>query len=109
MISRMVKLASSGVLLVGASAVLAQEPAQESEGESAPPQDWTVQVIELGYADAGEVADLLSQILPPTVTVVPYYATNSLIIAGDPAVIGTREGSAVAATLLAEVRAEEQK
>jgi len=109
MISRTAKLVSSGLLLLGASAALAQEPPEESEGESSPPQDWTIQVIELAYADAGEVAELLSQVLPPGVTVVPYYATNSLIIAGDPALIGTREDPGVAATLLAEARADERR
>jgi hypothetical protein len=51
-------------------------------------------VIELGYADAEEVAALLAEILPPGVNVVPYYQTNSLIISGDRALIEslTRDG-----------------
>src|SRR5690606_9985964 len=50
-------------------------------------EDWAVTVIELGYADAEEVAALLSEIVPPGVSVVPYYQTNSLIISGERALV----------------------
>ncbi len=56
------------------------QPADLSEGPVA--EDFAVAVIELGYANAEEVAALLAEILPPGVTVAPYYATNSLIFSG---------------------------
>jgi|SRR5688572_28403739 len=61
--------------------------AQEQGGEAAAVEDWAVTVIELGYADAEEVAALLSKIVPPGITVVPYYQTNSLIISGERALL----------------------
>jgi malonyl CoA-acyl carrier protein transacylase len=48
-------------------------------------------VINLRYADAEEIARVLRELLPATVRVVPYYPTNSVLIAGDPAVIGELE------------------
>jgi type II secretory pathway component GspD/PulD (secretin) len=44
-------------------------------------------LIELEYADAEEIAHVLRQLLPPTVSVVAYSPTNSVLIAGDPAVL----------------------
>src|SRR5690606_28462938 len=61
--------------------------AQEQVDEVPTVEDWTVTVIELGYADAEEVAALLSEIVPPGISVVPYYQTNSLIISGERALV----------------------
>ena|SRR5690606_10038298 len=57
------------------------QPAEAPEERAA--EDFAVAVIELDYANAEEVAALLAEILPPGVTVVPYYATNSLIFSGS--------------------------
>jgi general secretion pathway protein D len=46
-----------------------------------------IKVIPLTYARAGEVAYALSWVAPPSVRIVPYYPTNSLIISGHPAAV----------------------
>jgi general secretion pathway protein D len=51
------------------------------------PEAFTIKVIPLDYARAGELAYTLSWIAPPSVRVVPYYPTNSLIISGHPAAV----------------------
>src|SRR5690606_13346954 len=61
--------------------------AQQEGDEPAAAEDWGMTVIELGYADAEEVAALLAEILPPGVSVTPYYQTNSLIVSGDRALV----------------------
>ena len=48
---------------------------------------FTITVVPLTYAWAGEVASTLSWVAPPSVRIVPYYPTNSLIISGHPAAI----------------------
>ena len=67
------------------SSAFAQQDGAEPEAPAV--EDWGMTVIELGYADAEEVAALLAEILPPGVNVVPYYQTNSLIISGERALI----------------------
>lgn len=62
------------------------EPGVEAPGGET--RDWAIAVVHLDYADAEEVAAVLQQVLPPSVRVVPYYQTNSLIFSGDPALIG---------------------
>ncbi len=52
-----------------------------------PSEAFTIKVVPLDYAQAGELADTLSWIAPPSVRVVPYYPTNSLIISGHPAAV----------------------
>ena len=52
-----------------------------------PTEAFTIRVVPLGYARAGEVAYTLSWVAPPWVRVVPYYPTNSLIISGHPAAV----------------------
>ena len=42
----------------------------------------TIEVVPLTYARAGELAYTLSLVRLPRVRIVPYYATNSLIISG---------------------------
>ena len=44
-------------------------------------------VVPLTYARADELAYTLSMVAPPWVRIVPYYATNSLIISGHPAAV----------------------
>ena len=48
---------------------------------------FTIKVVPLTYARAGEVAYALSWVAPPSVRIVPYYPTNSLIISGHPAAV----------------------
>jgi general secretion pathway protein D len=52
-----------------------------------PPEAFTVKVVPLEHARAGELAYTLSWVAPPSVRVVPYYPTNSLIISGHPAAV----------------------
>jgi type II secretory pathway component GspD/PulD (secretin) len=52
---------------------------------------WTFVVIKLRHADAEHVASVLRELLPPTVRVVAYPPTNSVLISGDPAVMGDIE------------------
>ena len=46
-----------------------------------------IKVVPLNYARADELAYTLSMVAPPWVRIVPYYATNSLIISGHPAAV----------------------
>jgi general secretion pathway protein D len=48
---------------------------------------FTVKVVRLTYARAGEMAYTLSWVAPPSVRIVPHYPTNSLIISGHPAAV----------------------
>ena len=66
-------------------------PAAFSQSPDTPETEpgWTIAVIKLHYANAEEVAFVLEAVLPPTVRIVPYPPTNSLIISGDPAIIGS--------------------
>ncbi len=53
----------------------------------APDRSFTIEVLPLKYAWAGELAYTLSWVAPPSVRIVPYYPTNSLVISGDPAAV----------------------
>lgn len=76
-----------------ASRAFAQPAAPESGREAAAAESaCTFVVIKLRYADAEHVASVLRELLPSTVRVVPYQPTNSVLISGDPAVIGDIEG-----------------
>jgi general secretion pathway protein D len=55
--------------------------------DQVPFEAFTIKVVPLDYARAGELAYTLSWIAPPSVRVVPYYPTNSLIISGHPAAV----------------------
>lgn len=57
--------------------------AQQGDDPAAAPENWGVTVIELDYANADELAAVLADMLPPGLSVRPYYRTNSLIISGD--------------------------
>jgi len=48
---------------------------------------FTITVVPLTYARAGEVAYALSWVAPPSVRIVPYYPTNNLITSGHPAAV----------------------
>ena len=48
---------------------------------------FSITVVPLTYALAAEVAYALSSVAPPSVRIVPYYPTNSLIISGHPAAV----------------------
>lgn len=82
MIHRKVLLAGIFLGSFGAFAVHAQQ-AEEAPFGGVAPEEWGVEVVELGFANAEEVAALLVEILPPGISVTPYYATNSLIFSGD--------------------------
>jgi general secretion pathway protein D len=55
--------------------------------EPGAPEGFAVKVLPLRHARAGELAYTLSRIAPPSVRVVPYYPTNSLIVSGHPAAV----------------------
>jgi general secretion pathway protein D len=48
---------------------------------------FTIKVVPLDYARVGELAYTLAWIAAPSVRVIPYYPTNSLIISGHPAAV----------------------
>jgi hypothetical protein len=75
-----------------AVSALGQPAAPEIEREPAELEPaWTFVVIKLRYADAEQVASVLRKLLPPTISVEPYYPTNAVLISGDPALIGEIE------------------
>jgi type II secretory pathway component GspD/PulD (secretin) len=79
-------------LFVVASRAFGQPAPPEFQREAAADESgWTFVVIKLRHADAEQVASVLRELLPPTVRVVPYPPTNSVLISGDPAVIGDIE------------------
>jgi hypothetical protein len=55
--------------------------------EGVPPEVFIVKVVPLDHARAGELAYTLSWVAPPSVRIVPYYPTNSLIISEPPAAV----------------------
>ena len=81
------RIRTIGMITACLALSLSYAAAQEQGGEASTVEDWSVTVIHLDYADAEEVAALLSEIVPPGITVVPYYQTNSLIISGERALI----------------------
>jgi type II secretory pathway component GspD/PulD (secretin) len=89
--SRFLAFAACALIAIAARA-FAQPVSPESGGEAGAAESaWTFVVIELRYADAEHVASVLRDLLPPTIKVVPYRPTNSVLIAGDPAVLGDIE------------------
>ena len=58
-----------------------------TEAEQAAHEAFTIKVVPLNYARAGEMAYTLSWVAPPSVRIVPYYRINSLIISGHPAAV----------------------
>ena len=112
MIRQAAKLAACAPLNVSMGAFAEAPPEEAAEWPA-----WTITELKLDYAGADEMALPLSQVLPPTVRVVAYPPTNSLIIAGYPAIVSalakdapdvadhggdpsvTREGRAAARTM----------
>jgi hypothetical protein len=71
-----------------AAGALAQPPVSQPKREmSEERSEWAYTVIKLKYSDAEEIAQLLKELLPPTVRVVAYTPTNSVLIAGDRAIL----------------------
>jgi type II secretory pathway component GspD/PulD (secretin) len=75
-------LALHGYMLVARGEGMWIVPAERVAHEAA-----RIEVVPLTYARADELAYILSMVAPPWVRIVPYYATNSLIISGDPAAV----------------------
>ena len=62
--------------------------AQSSDSETGTEAGLRYVVIKLQYATAEELAPVLAAVAPPGVRIIAYPPTNSLIISGDPAIIG---------------------
>jgi general secretion pathway protein D len=75
-------LAMHGYALVRRAEATWIVPAQPAAAEG-----FTIRVLPLTYAHAGELAYTLSRIAPPSIRIVPHYPTNSLIISGHPAAV----------------------
>lgn len=78
---------SLGLALFALCARAATTHAAES-AEASEPAALRMEIIKLHYADAYEVANLLSQLVPPGVRVSAYGPTNSLVISGPEALLG---------------------
>jgi len=75
-------LALHGYILLGRDEGTWIVPAERVSHEA-----FTVKVVPLKYAGAGEMAYTLSWVAPPSVRIAPHYPTNSLIISGHPAAV----------------------
>jgi len=75
-------LALHGYTLLGRGEGIWIVPAERLANEV-----FTIKVVPLTYAWAGDVAYALSWVAPPSVRIVPYYPTNSVIISGHPAAV----------------------
>ena len=75
-------LALHGYTLIGRAEGTWIVPAERVAREA-----FTVKVVRLDYARADEVASILLWVALPSVQVVPYFPTNSLIISGHPAAV----------------------
>ncbi len=62
--------------------------AQPSDSDTGTVAGLSYTVIKLQYATAEELAPVLAAVAPPGVRIIAYPPTNSLIISGDPAIIG---------------------
>lgn len=78
---------AASLIGVTAGAQPGQDASEASKGNPEPGYPSRVTVIQLDYADAEDVAAALSQVLPPTMSVVAYRPTNSLIIVADPVIV----------------------
>jgi general secretion pathway protein D len=75
-------LGLNGYILLGRDEATWIVPAERVAHEA-----FTVKVVPLKYAGAGEMAYTLSWVAPPSVRIAPHYPTNSLIISGHPAAV----------------------
>ena len=78
------RLIGLAVILTACAIPLVAEaqPTPPPTGPCEPVEAVTIEVVPLTYARAGELAYTLSLVALPRVRIVPYYETNSLIIAG---------------------------
>jgi len=91
MSARFIAVTACGLLGFAADVPGQTAPTEATREASTNQSGWTVVVIKLRYAEAEEIARVLRELLPATVRVVPYHATNSVLIAGDRAVIEALE------------------
>ena len=70
------------ILTACAIPLVAEAQPTPPTGPCEPVEAVTIEVVPLTYARAGELAYTLSLVALPRVRIVPYYATNSLIISG---------------------------
>ena len=89
-------LALRGYALVSEKGVVRVVPAAQAAALA----KYTVEVVPLNYARAEDLAYTLAALAPPGVTIVPYYPTNSLLIAGNPEAV---------AELLGTIKGKEEK
>jgi type II secretory pathway component GspD/PulD (secretin) len=80
-------LLRSALALHGYSLLSRAEATWIVPADRVPSEVFTIKVVPLDYARAGELAYTLSWVAPPSVRVVPYSPTNSLIISGHPAAV----------------------
>jgi general secretion pathway protein D len=81
------ELLKSALALHGYTLVRRAEGMWIVPAERMAPGAFRIEVVRLNYARADELAYALSMVAPPWVRIVPYYATNSLIISGPPAAV----------------------
>ncbi len=81
------ELLRSALALHGYTLVSRAEGTWSVPAEQAAHEAFTIKVVPLNYARAGEMAYTLSWVAPPSVRIVPYYRINSLIISGHPAAV----------------------
>ena len=70
------------ILTACAIPLVAEAQPTPPTGPCEPVEAVTIEVVPLTYARASELAYTLSLVALPRVRIVPYYATNSLIISG---------------------------
>lgn len=75
-------LGLAAILAAVAIPLVAEAQPPPPTGPCEPAEAVTIEVVPLTYARAGELAYTLSLVALPRVRIVPYYATNSLIISG---------------------------
>src|SRR5262249_14845425 len=73
---------AAAILTACAIPLVAEAQPTPPTGPCEPIEAVTIEVVPLTYARAGELAYTLSLVALPRVRIVPYYATNSLIISG---------------------------
>ncbi|MCS6926803.1 MAG: hypothetical protein NZ578_12960 [Candidatus Binatia bacterium] len=81
------RLLQSALTLHGYTMLVKEEGTWIVPAEQAALQESRIEVVPLRYAKAEEVAYTLNWAVPYGVRVVPYWPTNSLILAGDPALV----------------------
>jgi general secretion pathway protein D len=85
--AEVLELLKSALALHGYSLQSRAEGVRIVPAEQVAPQAITVKVVRLTYAQAGELAYILSWVAPASVRIAPHFPTNSLIISGPPAAV----------------------